>query len=184
MRHAAPITCGAGVPPADRQLERGMSLLEVVIAMSILLVLCLGVLPLGAIAVGTTENQGHLVARTTEYAQDKMEQLLSLAFNDATTDTRTFPAAASGGTGLALGGSSNPAAPVVKYVDYLDATGNLLTIPTSGEPSGWFYKRVWLVTAPATNMKQVTVTAIVARSVAGSGRVPQATLVAMKSYPF
>ena len=62
--------------------------------------------PVGAMAIGTTENQGHLMARATEYAQDKMEQLLSLSFGDVTTDTRTFPAGNTGGSGLAIGGDA------------------------------------------------------------------------------
>ena len=92
--------------------DAGLSLLEVVVAMSIMLVVALGLLPLGVIAVTATENEGHLVARATEYSQDKMEQLLALAYTDSTTDTRVFPAAATGGTGLAIGGSPNPASPV------------------------------------------------------------------------
>jgi hypothetical protein len=164
--------------------DAGLGLLEVVVAMGILLVLALGLLPLGVVAVSTTENEGHLVARTTEYAQDKMEQLLSLAYNDGITDTRTFPAATSGGTGLAVGGSSNASAPVAGYVDYLDSTGNLLTSTGTTPPSGWFYKRAWAISSPSSNMKQITVTATVAIGVGRAGRLPQATLVAMKTYPF
>ena len=37
---------------------------------------------MGVVGMMTTENQGHLAARTTEYAQDKMEQLLVLAYGD------------------------------------------------------------------------------------------------------
>jgi hypothetical protein len=170
--------------PTRLRPDAGLGLLEVVIAMSILLVLALGLLPLGVIAVTTTENEGHLVARTTEYAQDKMEQLLSLAYNDAATDTRVFPAATSGGTGLALGGSSNPAAPVAGYVDYLDSAGNLLASAGTNAPAGWFYKRCWVITSPAANLKQITVTSIVSRGVGRAGRVPQATLVSVKTFPF
>jgi prepilin-type N-terminal cleavage/methylation domain-containing protein len=164
--------------------DAGLSLLEVVVAMSILLVLALGLLPLGVVAVRTTENEGHLVARATEYSQDKMEQLLALAYGDTTTDTRVFPAAATGGTGLAIDGSANPSAPVAGYVDYLDSTGNLIPSAGTAAPANWFYKRVWEVSSPVANMKQVTVTTIVARGVGSVGRVPQATLVALKSNPF
>lgn len=163
--------------------EAGLGLLEVVIALSILLVLALGILPLSVIAISTTENQGHLAARVTEYSQDKMEQLLSLAYGDVSTDTRYFPSATSGGTGLAVGGSANPSAPVALYVDYLDVSGNVLASSGTAEPAGWFYKRVWQITSPFTNMKQVTVTSIVARAFPLGG-TPQATLVALKSFPF
>jgi hypothetical protein len=157
----------------------------VVVAMSIMLVVALGLLPLGVIAVTATENEGHLVARATEYSQDKMEQLLALAYGDVSSDTRVFPAATSGGTGLAVGGSADPAAPVARYVDYLNYEGTLVpAISSSAPPANWFYMRVWQVSSPFTNMKQVTVTTIVARGVGRTGRIPRATLVALKSNPF
>jgi len=160
--------------------EAGLGLLEVVIALSILLVLSLGILPLGVLAIARTENEGHLAARTTEYSQDKMEQLLSLAYNDAVTNTCGVVSTPSGGTGLAVGGSSDLNAPAAGYVDYLDQAGNFVgTTPTAD----WFYKRVWQITSPFANIKQVTVTTIVARGF-GHGRTPQATLVALKSLPF
>jgi Tfp pilus assembly protein PilV len=55
-----------------------MSLLEVMIALGILLIASVGIMTMGTVAVSTTENQGHLAARTAEYAQDKIEQLNSL----------------------------------------------------------------------------------------------------------
>mgnify|MGYP003704825621 CR=1 FL=1 len=68
--------------------------------------------------------------------------------------------AAAGGTGLAAGGSANPAAPVAGYVDYLDQNGNLL--PTAaGVPATWFYKRVWAVTNVSATLKRISVTATV-----------------------
>ena len=170
--------------PNRLSLDAGSSLLEVVVATSILAVLALGILPLGVTAISTTENEGHLVARATEYAQDKMEQLLALAYADSTTDTRVFPAAPSGGTGLTVGGNNNPNTPVVGYVDYLDASGNLVTSGGSAAPSNWYYKRVWKITNPFTGMKQVTVTTIVARKIGGLGRTPQATIASLKTYPF
>ena len=47
-----------------------------VFALSILLVVALGLIPLGVIATNTSENQGHLTGRSAEYATDKLEQLL------------------------------------------------------------------------------------------------------------
>ena len=169
-----------------KQSEHGFSLLETVMALGILLVVAAGVLPLGVIAVTTTENQGHLMARSTEYAQDKLEQLLALAYGDSTSDTRVFPATFNGGTGLAVGGNSNPAAPVAAYVDYLDIDGNVLAVGGGGDPpNNWFYQRVWQVEAPSFRLKRVTVTATVRASAAGgAGSIPRSTVTALKTFPF
>jgi hypothetical protein len=162
--------------------DEGSSLVEVLVSMAIMATLAAGLMAMTVVALTQSENQGHLAARTAEYAQDKMEQLLILAFGDTTTDTRTFPASAAGGTGLTVGGSANPAAPVAGYVDYLDARGNL--IPSgAGAPANWFYKRVWQVTTVTATLKEVRVTAIVARGI-GRQQTPSATLVTLKTFPF
>jgi hypothetical protein len=159
-----------------RHSERGLSIVECVFALSLMTVLALGLMPLGVLATLTTENQGHLAARTTEYAQDKLEQLLSLSFGDQTTDTRVFPAADAGGSGLAAGGSSDPANPQDLYVDYLDVDGTLVPSVGGAEPNGWFYKRVWSITDVSNSLKEITVTAIVKNSIGGTGQVPQSTV--------
>jgi hypothetical protein len=168
----------------------------------LLLVVAVGVMGLGAVAMSTTENQGHLMARTAEYAQDKMEQLLALKFCDADSDTTTLPTTPGVGKGLAgcptplvspatgtsgVGGSSNPNAPAAGYVDYLDASGNLLvTGAGGGAPANWRYIRVWQVSsANASNtVKQIAVTVKVSSAVGKGGAPPQSTLVALKAYPF
>ena len=176
-----------------RPSQTGMSLLETMIALAILLIATVGLLSMGMAAIGTTENQGHLMARTAEYAQDKMEQLMSLGYGDLVTDSTQFPAcspstttppACSTGTGLAIGGSSDPTTPVATpgngYVDYLDISGN--PVASTGN---WFYIRVWQISQFSTNLKQITVTAKVRRQVgAPQGALPQSTLVALKSNPF
>ena len=158
--------------------EDGTSLIEVIIASGILVTLMAGLMSLLGLSISTTENQGHLAARTTEYAQDKMEQLLALAYGDPTSDTTVFPALTTGGTGLTVGGSSNTSTPVTKYVDYLDQSGNLCgsasalaaTPPCAAPvgttpPTNWFYQRVWSVDSSATdgtlpaNLKRITVAA-------------------------
>src|SRR5215471_5871821 len=127
--------------PVERNMNHGksgFSLIEMMIALGVLAVVAAGVLPLGIIATKATENQGHLMARSTEYAQDKIEQLLALAWGDSITDTRVFPAAANGGSGLSLGGSVNTAAPSAQYVDYLDVNGNVLAGGANGgAPNNW-----------------------------------------------
>ena len=167
----------------DFGAESGTTLVETVVASALLLVVATGLLSTIPVATAITENHGHLGARTTEYAQDKMEQLLVLAYADTTSDTRVFPATPTGGTGLGVGGSSDPAAPATGYVDYLDANGNLLTVTGNTAPNGWFYKRVWAVSTPSTNLKQVTVSVTVASSIGGA-LMPRSTLVALKTFPF
>lgn len=164
--------------------QRGSTLIETAIAMGILLVVTTGLLSMATFATTVTENQGHLAARTTEYAVDKMEQLLELAYGDAQSNTTVFPSVTSGGTGLAAGGSSNPDAPVIGYSDYLDSDGNILcsvaTPCTATPPENWYYKRVWEISTPSANLKQLTVTAIVARSVARA-QLSQSTIAAYKT---
>lgn len=161
--------------------ETGVSLIETLAATALILVAIAGLGSMGILGMTSTENDGHLAARCTEYAQDKMEQLLVLAYGDATSDTRVFPATA-GGTGLAVGGSSVTAAPVAGYVDYLDQNGNLLPVG-GGAPADWFYMRAWSVTLPQANLKQVTVTATVRRTL-GSKALPSSTVTALKTFPF
>ena len=175
--------------------QSGMTLIETVVALAILLIVAIGVTTLTVIAIETTENQGNLSARTAEYAQDKLEQLISLSYADNSTDTTAFPAcsatsttppACSTGTGLTVGGSSNPSTPVSTpgngYVDYLDVNGNPLT-----SSAGWYYIRVWQISTPAgtTNLKQITVTCAVRNGIGspahGAGALSQSTVTTFKT---
>jgi len=179
--------------------QAGLTLIETMISLAVLLIVATGILGLGATALTTTENQGHLLARTAEYAQDKMEQLLALKFCDATSDTTVLPTSPAGGQGLAgcaaplntngtgVGGSSNPATPVVGFVDYLDNSGNLLPGGSGGTaPTGWKYERVWQISSAnaANTLKQITVTVTVSSGVGNSGILPQSAVTALKAYPF
>ena len=164
--------------------DAGLTLIETMFALSLLMIAALGLLPLGIIATTTTENQGHLMARSTEYAQDKLEQLLALSYGDSTSDTRVFPAAKTGGSGLIVGGSFDPAAPVALYVDYLDPDGGLLAAAGVTAPANWYYKRVWQVAVVSANLKQISVTATVKLAVGSVGRIPRATVVSRKTFPF
>src|SRR5216684_5136726 len=154
----------------SRKPQAGLTVMETMIALAMLLIVAAGVMGLAAVAVSTTETQGHLAARTAEYAQDKMEQLLALKFCDGVpgTDTTVFPAVVTAtGTGLAgctnltaaiptatAGGSLSTTAPTAGYVDYLDASGNRVAAAAQ-----WEYVRVWQITVPAgtTGLKQITV---------------------------
>jgi len=191
--------------------EAGMTLIETIIALAVLFIVASGLTGLATVAIITTENQGHLATRTAEYAQDKMEQLMSLKYDDdpangSGSDTITVSSTqncvqflvtascATGGSGLAIGGTSDPdcgdaghPACVNLYVDYLDIDGN----PKGGglvAPADWFYKRVWQISAPAgtSNLKRIRV-ACKTRYVIGSqrnGKEPRSVLTMIKSWPF
>jgi hypothetical protein len=179
---------------ARLQSEAGMSLIETTVAVMLLLVALVGLMSMAGMATQYTENHGHLEARTAEYAQDKMEQLLALAYGDVVSDTVQFPAAAGGGTGMAVGGSIDTAAPALGYVDWLGYDGSLLGGGTAA-PNGWFYQRVWQVSCvvapcvdnppsgPPTGVKQVSVVTTVKTSV-GRALIPKSTVAALKAAEF
>jgi hypothetical protein len=179
----------SGAPAMRRTIdatagEQGTTLIETTIATAMLLVVMAGLMGMASIATSTTENQGHLSARTTEYAVDKMEQMLELTYGDAQSNTTVFPSVNNGGTGLTVGGSVNTAAPAVGFADYLDQSGNILctvaTPCTATPPATWYYKRIWQITTPSANLKQITVTAIVKTSVARA-QLSQSTVSAYKT---
>jgi Tfp pilus assembly protein PilV len=167
---------------ATLKSERGTTLVETAIASGILLVVMAGLLGMAALATTYTENHGHLEARTAEYAQDKMEQLLALAYGDSVSNTVVFPATATGGSGLTVGGGLNTSSPVNLYVDWLARDGTLLG-GGAAQPADWFYERVWQVTQATANVKQITVTATV-RSSVGNAFIPRSTVVALKASQF
>ena len=70
-----------------KKSQAGVSLVETVVALGLLMIAAAGILTFATVAMSTTETQGHLAARTAEYAQDKMEQLLALSYRDIRTDT-------------------------------------------------------------------------------------------------
>jgi hypothetical protein len=164
------------------QREEGTTLIETSIACGILIVTLVGLMSMATLATIHTENQGHLAPRTTEYAQDKMEQLLALAYGDSTSNTVLFPTTSSGGSGLAVGGNLNTASPALGYVDWLAADGSLLG-GGAAAPAGWFYERVWQVTAPSASMKQLAVTVTVQSSL-GNFMLPRSTVTALKTSQF
>lgn len=162
--------------------DRGTTLIETMVALALLLTVMGGIITLSALSAKTTENNGHLAARTTEDAQDKMEQLQALTYGDAVTDTTVFPSVSPGGTGLAIGGSADPAAPVAGYVDWLAADGTFLGGGVN-PPASWFYERVWQVSAYTPNVKQITVT-VTTRWAFNGATAPRSTVVALKSIQF
>jgi len=131
--------------------DRGVTLVETMIAVLIALI---GVFGLGSLvfqATATNKNQGTETTRATIYSQDKMEKLLSIGtlssvsttnFTSCTAAASSQPAGCnttgisdSGWTqGLLSGGQSGPiqttcptSGASVGYIDYLNANGAQVT---------------------------------------------------------
>lgn len=154
--------------------DRGSTLIETMIAVFVALVAVFG---LGAVifqATAANKNQGTEKTRAVIYAQDKLEKLLSLDFNQCALATTFLPASCnttnvtdSGWTtGLLAGGPISstsvtgpptarncPAASgsAVGYMDFLDKNGQQLPGPSGGACSSVTgasigYIREWSVT--------------------------------------
>jgi hypothetical protein len=177
----------AGITPGKRcrgnntLSERGVTLIETLVATAILIIVVTGVLPVFTLGFQTTEQAGDLATRTTEYAQDKMESLIKLDFNDGATDTSCL---ATGGAGLggtmgasATVGSVPPAAVVAQYVDYYDFNGNC-----QAGGAGAYYTRQWSVSTDATKtLKTITIVVTSLHAAGIKGLAPSTTLVSIKS---
>jgi Tfp pilus assembly protein PilV len=166
-----------------RNGERGVTLIEVVIASAVLLIGIGGVLGMFTVAVSQDSSRGDIATRTAIFSQDKMEQLLALNFNDSSSNTTVYPTAASGGSGLggvmagsATAGGITPASPTATYVDYLDNGAQQTTA------TGANFMRQWKITTNAAgNLKTITVLTTVVNWT-GRGLAPSATLVCTTSY--
>ena len=136
--------------------ERGFTILEMLFATIILTICSVGLLTVLAFSVARNSGQDQST-RSTEYAQDKMEQLMALAFNDTTSDVAgVFPTVKLGGAcpnGLNPGGGVDPSNVVNCYVDYVDGSGII-----SRTATGAVYKRQWKVVNEAGGgIKTITV---------------------------
>ena len=170
--------------PGQRARQRGITLIETMVAAVVLLIGCGATMSLFSVAVAQISSQGDVGTRVTQYAQDKMEQLMVLSFEDFSTDTTVDPLQPTGGTGLggvmAGGqtlGSTDPAAPVGGYVDYLDGSGQRTT-----DPTGASYVRQWSIsTNTSATLKTITVRVGVTVQLAARGLPPNTTLVCSKA---
>jgi prepilin-type N-terminal cleavage/methylation domain-containing protein len=131
----------------------GFSLLEVLIATTVLTVALAGLAQLFAVAARANSS-----AKATTYAailaQQKMEQLrnltyafdpLGLPLTDLDTDITVVPELPNGGTGLQPSPAGALGANTAGYVDYLDANGTSLGGLAAIPPPNAVYIRRWSV---------------------------------------
>ena len=139
----------------------GFSLIEVMVASSILGCAVLSIAQLAAAATASTAS-ARAVSEATILAWQKIDQLRSLAFSfdtagapvtDLSSDTASEPERPFGGTGL----SASPAGALARdtggYVDYLDVLGQPLGgAPGGGRlPGGARYRRRWTIAPSGGN---------------------------------
>jgi type II secretory pathway pseudopilin PulG len=156
--------------------QAGVTLLELLIAIAILMIVSIGVLGAFAFALSQNKSQGEITTRTAEYCGDKMEQLMGLSFSDTSSNTAQFPTVSTGGTGLSTGGAIPPSSPATGYVDYLDVTGK----PLGTTSTTAFYTRQWQISTSG-NLKTITVVVTAGSPGSNIGSAPTTTLVCYKA---
>ena len=131
--------------------ESGITLVESLIAILILLVGLLAMAQALTFSVLASKTHGRDAMKATASANDKMQELTSLEFNDTTTDVAVNPPYPATGSGLTAGGSIPPASPIAGYTDYLDSAGARTTAGNAlftrqwqiiDDPSGAELKRI------------------------------------------
>ena len=138
--------------------EDGFSILEVLVATTIMTVAVAGLAQMFALA-----TQANASARATTYAavlaQQKMEQLRSLTWGfdvqglpitDTTTDATAVSEIAGGGRGLSLSPEHSLGTNTEGYCDFVDTFGRPLGGGTT-PPVGTAYIRRWSIEALPTN---------------------------------
>ena len=154
--------------------ESGMTLVEALITMLVMLFGLLAMAQVLAFSVIASKTYGRDATRATASAHDKMEELNNLEFTDTTTNVTVVPPYPSNGVGLTAGGSIPPADATEGYADYVDAAGSRTT---AGQAA---FRRQWQVINETATLKRIIV---VVTSIRGFqyGTAPSTTLVTFKT---
>lgn len=190
------------MPTGKNKTVAGFTLIETIFACVILTICATGILSLFTISVVKNANRGDDATRTTEYAQDKMEQLMSLQFQDITSNTifhfdgtnlqppclnfsMTSPCATGKGLTAPGGDLTTDAA---GYVDYISLSNVSSTWVSSDSATGASFRRRWQITLDASGkVKTIVVSVVSMKALAASsstlldGIAPQTTLVSQKT---
>jgi prepilin-type N-terminal cleavage/methylation domain-containing protein len=154
--------------------EKGMTLVESMIAILILVVGLLATAQVLAFCVIASKTYGRDAGKTTASAHDKMEELVNLQFSDTTTNVTFNSPYPATGVGLTAGGSVYPSAPVAGYADYLNFTGSRTSSGSSA------YTRQWQIINDSANVKRIIVSVASKRSYR-YGIAPSTTIVTQKT---
>ncbi len=154
--------------------ESGMTLIETIIALLILLAGLLSMAQVLAFSVIASKTYGRDATKTTASAHDKIEELMSLKFSDTTTNVTVEPPFTNTGQGLSPGGDIPPSAPVNGYSDYLDFSGSRTTAANAA------YTRQWKIENESATLKKITVVVSSDKSFR-YGTAPSTTVVTQKA---
>ena len=158
----------------DLSDDRGMTLVEAMIAMLILLFGLLAVAQVLVFSTVASKTYGRDATKATAAAHDKMEELTGLPFADMTTNITVAPPYPANGVGLSAGGSIPPAAPAAGYCDYLDLSGVRTTAAAAA------YTRQWQVIDDSATLKRIVV-AVTSNKSFRYGTAPSTTAVTYKT---
>ncbi len=148
--------------------QKGVGLIETMIAAVILLIGVMPVMALFVVAVAQNKAQGDYGTQVTTFAQDKLEQLRSLPnFND--------PGLCGAMAANVTCGSVDPANPQTGYVDYLSSTGVVV-----GGASQATFTRQWQINTDATGRIKTIIVQTTAPTVANQ-TAPKTILTTFKS---
>lgn len=172
--------------------SRGVTLVETMIAV---LVAFIAMASVGAVVFSSmvaNKNQGTETTRITALAQEKIEQLVRLAYSDTTTNTTLI-----NDTGWAIGLTPNTSTDLTQltdcpatgsanigYVDFLDNNAQPLSGACATAIAGGFgYLRRWKITTVSgvTGLKQVTVVVYSLNAVQAGSAKPSVSLTTFKS---
>lgn len=167
---------------SSQKAQGGFSLLEVMIATTIMTVGVLGLAQL--FALSTTSNSS---AKGTTYAavlaSQKLEELRALTWgfdteglptSDTTTNTAVSPETAAGGTGLSPSPSTALQENTVGYVDYVDQFGNKVGSGGATPSPGAVYTRRWSIEPLPTNPNNTLVIQVLVTKLRNRGTADQA----------
>ncbi len=174
---------------AGHRDEKGFSILEALVATTIMAVALTALAQLFAVATRANSS-----ARATTYASvlahQKMEQLRGLAWgfdadglplSDTTTDTTAAEELPSGGTGLTPSAPSGATGPLAEntagYCDFLDRFGNSLGGGTTAPPSTTYVRR-WSIEPLPTNPNNTLILQVLVARHTSSAFVPKPGTVA------
>jgi type II secretory pathway pseudopilin PulG len=156
--------------------ESGMTLIESMFAILILLVGLLGMAQVLTFSVMASKAHGRDAGKTTACARDKMEELVGLEFTDTTTNVTVTPPFTADGMGLSAGGSIYPEDPVDGYSDSLNETG------TRTDEDSPAFTRQWQIIDDASNPNLKTIIVSVRSNKSfENGTAPSTTIITQKT---